>query len=147
MLFLFTTRGILRGDTAFKLELADLFHVNVKRHDDPHLLTVFILQFVTGKSNHSVKLYGQVARHVNVKMGSSRSIFSIVFLLQKKYMEDLKINFLDNSIWFDIKFLLTKSWTTDRNKTIRGVLCAGGSRMTKLDIRSCMIKISLGRGW
>ena len=35
MLFLFTTKGILRGDTAFKSELSDLFHVNVKRQNDP----------------------------------------------------------------------------------------------------------------
>ena len=56
MLFLFTTKGILPGDMAFKSELSDLFHVNVKCNNDPHPLTVFILQVATGKSIHGVKL-------------------------------------------------------------------------------------------
>ena len=67
MLFLFTTKGVLRGDTAFKLELSDLFHVKVKRHDDPHPLMIFILQFATGKTNHGMKLYRRVSRHVDVE--------------------------------------------------------------------------------
>ena len=74
MLFLFSTKGILRGDSIFKSELLDFFHLKAKKHGDPHPLTVLIMQFATGKSNKGVKLYGQVARHVDVILRSSLSV-------------------------------------------------------------------------
>ena len=61
MFFLMTTKGVMRGDTLFKSELSDLFHVEVQREDDPHPLFTFILQFATGKTNHGTKLFGRVA--------------------------------------------------------------------------------------
>mmetsp|Transcript_3918 Transcript_3918/g.10262 ORF Transcript_3918/g.10262 Transcript_3918/m.10262 type:complete len:163 (+) Transcript_3918:615-1103(+) len=42
MLFLFSTKGILCCDSLFKSELSNLFHIQVKRGNDPHPLTVFI---------------------------------------------------------------------------------------------------------
>ena len=107
MLFLFTTKGVLRGDTAFKPELSDLFHVKVKRHDDPHPLMVFILQFATGKTNHGVKLYGRVAWHVNVSLCPIGSIAFYLFYRFEvtKEMDEPNIDFFDNSTWFDIKFI------------------------------------------
>ena len=105
MLFLFTTKGVLRGNIAFKSELFDLFHVCVKQHDDPHPLMVFIMQFATGKTNQGVKLYWQVARHVNVL---NCPIGSIAFYLfyhfeVTKEMDDPSVDFFDNSTWYDIK--------------------------------------------
>ena len=96
MLFLFTTKGVLCGDTAFKSELSDLFHVRVKQHNDPQALMVFILQFATGKTNHGVKLYGRVGRHVDVEMGP---------VGVTKEMDNPSIDFFDNSMWFNIKFI------------------------------------------
>ena len=53
LLFQFTTKGVIHGDTSFKSKLLDLFHVCVKWCNDPHLLLmVFIMNFATGKTNH-----------------------------------------------------------------------------------------------
>ncbi|KAG7367334.1 centromere DNA-binding like protein [Nitzschia inconspicua] len=68
--FLFTTGGILRGESVYMAELSDLLHATVHRTRDPHPVTVMILQMATGKTNKDLKLYGRVARHKNVNLCS-----------------------------------------------------------------------------
>ena len=120
MLFLFTTNGVLRGDTVFKSELSDLFHVNVQKHSDPHPFTIFIMQFATGKTNNGIKLYGRVGRHADV---SSCAIGSVAFYLFYRFSvtgefdEQDAVDFFHNNSWFDMKFI-TEIRSQDRNKII-----------------------------
>jgi len=107
MLFLFSCKGILRGDCLYKAELSDCFHLEVAREDDAHPLMVFILQFANCKTNDGVKLFGRVARHIDP---TSCAIGSIaLYLLYRfhvtKEMDHDVINFFDNASWFDIKFI------------------------------------------
>ena len=99
MLFLFTTKGVLCDDTALKSKLSDLFYVKVKHHDDPHPLTVFIVQFATGKTNHRVKLYGRVVRHVDVVRCPVGSIAFYLFYQfhVTKEMDNPNTDFYKNS--------------------------------------------------
>ena len=115
----------------------------MKRHDDPHPLMVFIMQFATGKTNHGVKLYGRVARHVNV---SNCPVGSIAFYLFYRFevtkeMDDPGIDFFDNSTWFDIKFITdirchdrtkileNKTYSTAIDRTCKALGIATNSRM------------------
>ena len=66
------------------------------------------MHFATGKTNHGVKLYGRVARHVdilNCPIGSIAFYLFYCFEVTKE-MDDPSIDFFDNSTRFDIKFII-----------------------------------------
>ena len=93
----------------FKAELSDLFNVPVQREDDPHELNVFILQFATGKTNHGIKLFGRVARHVDVTqcpVGAVAMHLHCGFLCASKFEEvEENTDFTFCETWFDKKFV------------------------------------------
>jgi len=118
MFFLMTTKGVMRGDTLFKSELSDLFSVNVQREDDPHPLFIFILQFATGKTNHGTKLFGRVARNVNVTLCPVGAVGMYLYyrFLSSKEMSNSTIDFTKNESWFDRKFVLEYRSKTPEKK-------------------------------
>ena len=119
MLFLFSSKGILRGDCLYQAQLSDLFHIEVAREDDAHLLMVLLLQFANCKTNDGLKLFGCVGRHVDP---SSCPIGSIAFYLLHRFYEtremDHDIDWFKNDSWFDIKFI-TEYRTKDKKVTIK----------------------------
>jgi hypothetical protein len=59
-----TVGGILRGESVCKAELSDsLFHMVGKVDKDVHKYIVLIQQILTGKTNTTAKLLGQIMRH------------------------------------------------------------------------------------
>ena len=93
----------------FKAEPSDLFNVPVQREDDPHPLNTFILQFATGKTNHGIKLFGRVARHVDVTqcpVGAAAMHLHHRFLCTSKFEEEEEnVDFTKNETWFDKTFV------------------------------------------
>ncbi|KAG7336496.1 centromere DNA-binding like protein [Nitzschia inconspicua] len=105
--FLFTTGGILRGESVYMAELSDLLHATVQRTRDPHPVTVMILQMATGKTNKDLKLYGRVARHKNVNLCSIGALgFYLMYRFHYTGEWDNPPDFLDNKSWFDTKLLI-----------------------------------------
>ncbi|KAG7362818.1 centromere DNA-binding like protein [Nitzschia inconspicua] len=105
--FLFTTGGILRGESVYMAELSDLLHATVQRTRDPHPVTVMILQMATGKTNKDLKLYGRVARHKNVNLCSIGALgFYLMYRFHYTGEWDNPPDFLDSKSWFDTKLLI-----------------------------------------
>ena len=104
VLLLFTTKGV-SSVGILHWSLSDLFHLCMKGHDNLRPFMVSTMQFATGKTNYGTKLYRRVARHVDITNCLIRSIMSTFFYHFKvtKELEDPKIDFFDNSTWFDVK--------------------------------------------
>ena len=103
-----------------KSKLSDMFHINVKHHNNPDPLMVFIIQFATGKTNHGVKLYGRVARHIDVKMCPVVSIaiyFTILrwqrkWTIQKSIFLTIWCGSVSNSSQTFVAMIKQRSWRT-----------------------------------
>lgn len=110
VMFLFSTKGLLRGETFFQAELSDILHFDVEDEEDTSALMILILQFTLGKvSKGGKKLYGRVARHKGVRYCAVRAV--ALYLAYRfhhtKEMEGKEApNFNVNSTWFEIKFLV-----------------------------------------
>lgn len=119
MLFLFSCKGILRGDCLYQAELSNLFHIEVAREDDAHPLMVLILQFANCKTNEGLKLFGCVGCHIDP---FSCPIGSIAFYLLYRFHEmreiDHDINWFEKDSWCDIKFI-TEYCTQDKTQAIK----------------------------
>ena len=125
MIFLLTAKGVMRGESIFKAELSDLYHLEVQRHDDEHPLCILIMQMATGKTNNGLKLFGRVARHANP---NSCAVGSLGFFLMYRFHTSGEMDtrgenarapdFFVNQSWFHIK-LLTESNSSNNKTCIR----------------------------
>jgi hypothetical protein len=116
MIFLFSTKGIVRGETFFNAELSDLLTFEVEKEDDMSPFMVLILQFSVGKVNKGSKLFARVGRHIdpcNCSVGAVALYLAYRFSVTREF-ETGDIDFSDNSTWYNIKFLteLYKVMTT-----------------------------------
>ena len=69
---------------------------------------MFILQFAAGKTNHGIKLFGRVARHVDVTqcpVGAVAMHSHHRFLRVNEFEPEDNVDFAKNDTWFDKKFI------------------------------------------
>ena len=120
-IFLFTVNELLRGESVFKAELSNLYNLGVKRKDDIHKLSIPMLQMATGKTHKGIKLFCQVARHVDPYMCA---VGSLGFYLMYRFHHSGEmtqtgpgaVDFCENQTWFDLK-LLTEYKSASMTKT------------------------------
>jgi hypothetical protein len=142
---LFSTSGILRGESLCKAELSNFLSLRMKKGTDPHHLMVMIMQIATGEclcnvslspneksnvqmqthtmdtgeTNNGQKLCGRSMRHKEVELcsvGGLAFCLAMRFDLTKEFEEFDLDNFLENEKWFDIK-LLTDATRSDHDHT------------------------------
>ena len=103
--FLMTLSGVLRSESLYKADLADLcdFKYKQSRERDPY--HILILRVSTGKTNADKILYGRVMRHYLVEQCSIGAL--ALYLLLRFYVttEIDGIDFLENETWYNIKLL------------------------------------------
>ena len=118
--FLATMCGLLHDETLFKAELSDVFRVLVQKRDDLHPLSfVVTIQFVTGKVNHGFKLYGQVVQNFDVNLCHIETL-GLYLLFRFCYSNKMeKLDFCDNSAWFNIELLLMTFNLQDNMKCMK----------------------------
>ena len=110
MLFLFTTKGILRCDCMYAAELSDMFYLDAStaRRRDPHAMMVMIMQFNNSKTNQGLKLFGHVGRHKDPRLcaiGAMGFYLFYRFNITQEFEPHNGVDFGDNSSWFDLKLL------------------------------------------
>ena len=107
--FLMTLSGVLRSESLYKADLADLcdFIYHQNRERDPY--HILILRVSTGKTNADKILYGRVMRHLLVEQCPIGAL--ALYLLLRFYVtnEQDDIDFLKNKSWFNIKLLRAMS--------------------------------------
>ena len=115
---LFSLSAVLRSDSIYKADLADLCDFKFKQKLEPDPYHIAILRVGEGKTVGSKAQFGKMMRHANVKMCA---IGALGFWLMARFMvtnEISSIDFTDNTTWFDIKLLcqLGKRNTTKNSK-------------------------------
>jgi len=110
-IFLFTTSGILRGESLYSAELSDCFSVSHKNeYKDAHTWDALIMSMINGKTNRENKLYGRSLRAKDVRLcpvGALAFYLFVRFWLTEEFDDDSKCpDFTDNSSWYDIKLLV-----------------------------------------
>eukprot|EP00536_Pseudo-nitzschia_multiseries_P006942 jgi/Psemu1/16486/gm1.16486_g len=65
--FLMMHCGVMRSESLFKCELSDLCSI-IKSDEDAHSCLIFMMQIMTGKTDHQKTLYGHVLRHRDANM-------------------------------------------------------------------------------
>ena len=131
---LHTTSGILRYESLYRAELSDFLCLKVPKKDtDIHPMLLMINQICLGKTNHGRTLYGRATRHRNVALcciGAISFYLTYRFHVTREFVNFTAEDWLQNSKWFDIKFLvdvasdeLTKELKNDSyGKHIRRIL-------------------------
>ena len=102
---LFSLSAVLRSDSIYKADLADLCDFKFKQKLEPDPYHIGILRVGEGKTVGSKAQFGKMMRHANVKMCA---IGALGFWLMARFMitdEINSIDFTDNTTWFDIKLL------------------------------------------
>ena len=118
--FLYTVKGILRGESMYKAELSDSFGIYVNSRREIHPFYLDVMQIATGKTNKDLKLYGRVGRHINpifCPVGAKGFYLLYRFEHSNEFDIDNLPDFHNNSEWFDIK-LLTDSTSKDNKKIL-----------------------------
>ena len=107
---LFLSTGILRSESLHKADVSDFFGLKPpKKENDIHDMYLMIMQIPQGKTTRGRKQWGRATRHRNVELCC---IGAIAQYLQYRIdctgeFEDMSLDeWLDNSKWFDIKFLV-----------------------------------------
>jgi hypothetical protein len=115
--FLVTLHAILRGESLFKAELADMLHLIVAGRE-PTPMAIFILQMATGKVNEGERLYGRLMRHFNAGLCGIGGM-GFYFLLRFKVTGEMSPppDFTVNENWFNIKLLVGQNATPETNET------------------------------
>ena len=140
MLFLFTTKGILRCDCMYSAKLSDLFYLdaNTGKRRDPHAMMVMILQFNNSKTNNGLKLFGRVGRHKNPKLCAVGAMaFYLFYRFQVTHEFDLGegVDFLSNNMWFDLTLL------TEHHKEDHSIPISNNTYLRGL--KKCFLKLNL----
>jgi Centromere DNA-binding protein complex CBF3 subunit, domain 2 len=105
--FLHTSGGLLHGESVYKAELSDLFHVFYKADKDVHPLMVVVQQLASGKTNNNQKLYGRVMRHKDVNLCAVGALgFYLMYRFQVTDEMNTPPDFADNEAWYRIKLLV-----------------------------------------
>lgn len=108
--FLFTTCGILRGESIVSAELSDILMINWRNpRKDPYNWDALIMNIINGKTNREKTLYGRAMRHKDVLLcaiGSLGMYLLVRFALTKEFDEVNCPDFRENSAWYDIKLLI-----------------------------------------
>jgi hypothetical protein len=104
--FLMTTFAILRGESLFKAEFADMLHLIITGRE-PTPMAIFILQMATGKTNEGERLYGRLMRHLHANLCGIGGM-GFYFLLRFKVTGEMSPppDFTVNKNWFYIKLLV-----------------------------------------
>ena len=104
--WLFTLAGLLRGESLFKGDLADLFVFEQPTRSEPHPYEVLVLKMETGKTNKDKTLLGRVLRNRNVK---ECPFGALGFYLLARFAMTNELNrydFTKNKSWFNAKILI-----------------------------------------
>ena len=108
-LFLFSTSGILRGESVMSAELSDLLCVENKHAKDSHPYLILCMGIPEGKTTKDNKQYGRAMRHKDVLLcpiGALGFYLLLRFELTREFDRQNCPDFRVNSEWFDIKLLI-----------------------------------------
>jgi Centromere DNA-binding protein complex CBF3 subunit, domain 2/Transcriptional activator of glycolytic enzymes len=107
---LYLTSGILRSESLHHAELSDFLCLKPPPRDtDIHPMFLMINQIAEGKTNHGHMLYGRATRHRDVTLcavGAIAFYLEYRFHCTKEFEEFSVDDWLTNSKWFDVKFLI-----------------------------------------
>jgi Centromere DNA-binding protein complex CBF3 subunit, domain 2/Transcriptional activator of glycolytic enzymes len=105
----YLTAGILRSESLHRAELSDFLGLNIPKLDsDVHRPWLMVQQIPIGKTNHGQKLYGRATRHSKVELcavGGCSFYLQYRFYISEEFANFTVDDWLDNSKWFDVKFL------------------------------------------
>ena len=110
--FLYTTCGVIRGETIFKMQMSDLAFVQNENENDLHPVTVLMTQYSTGKTVKDNKAsFGRAARNKDVRccpVGGLAFYLAMRFTLTREFESPLfpPERFLANENWFNVKLLV-----------------------------------------
>jgi Centromere DNA-binding protein complex CBF3 subunit, domain 2 len=98
----------LRGESVYKAELSNLFHVFYKVDKDVHPLMVVVQQLASGKTNNNQKLYGRVMRHKDVNLCATGALGFYLMYRRFQVIDEMNTppDFADNEAWYRIKLLV-----------------------------------------
>ena len=107
--FLHTLNSVMRSDSLYKAELADLCDFNFHQPREPDPYHIMILRDGSGKQAKDKAQFGKVMRH---RLPELCSIGALGLYLLARFditKEYEKMDFLDNKTWFGIKLLTSAS--------------------------------------
>jgi hypothetical protein len=113
--FLFTKRGLVRGESPIRGELSDMLSI-VKKYEGPpgHDAPILIMQMLEGHTNAGKIVWGRVMRHKHVNMCS---IGEMGFYLMARFdMTGEKFYSSDKSSWFNKKLLVCPTHSKNFDK-------------------------------
>ena len=102
---LFSLSAVLRSDSIYKADLADLCDFKFKQKLEPDPYHICILRVGEGKTVGSKAQFGKMMRHSNTKMCA---IGALGFWLLARFMitdEIGQMDFTNNDSWFNVKLL------------------------------------------
>jgi Centromere DNA-binding protein complex CBF3 subunit, domain 2 len=107
--FLQLTSAVLRSESLHRAEISDFFGLvpPMKSHD-VHPMYLQIHQIPIGKTTYGSVQYGRAGRHIDPRrcsIGATALYLECREGISKEFTVMTKENWLDNSHWFDIKFL------------------------------------------
>ena len=105
--WLFTFASMLRGESVFKGELADLFQTDQQGPNEPHPYEFLVITIDTGKTNRAHNILGRVLRHKDPNMCSFGALGFYLFARFAYTGELSRYDFGDNRSWFDAKILIS----------------------------------------
>ena len=116
-IYLYTEKGIIRGESVFKAELSDFFGIVAQRKNiDPHPFYCDVMQIETGKTNKGIKLFGRVRRHKNpllCPIGAKGFYLMYRFHVTNEFA--CPPDFHDNASWYSMKLLIEATTKNSMN--------------------------------
>ena len=102
---LFSLSGVLRSDSIYKADLADLLDFKFQQKNEPDPYHICILRVGEGKTVLKKCQFGKILRHMNVNMCAMGALGFWLFARFMVTGEVAKMDFSDNKSWFDMKLL------------------------------------------
>jgi hypothetical protein len=107
---LYLTTGILRSESIHKRDLSDFFSLRIPQLDkDIHSPWLLLMTIPDGKTSFGKKQFGRATRHKLVQLcacGAIAMYLNYRLFLTGEFKDMTVDQWLDNSYWFDVKFLV-----------------------------------------